>query len=108
MDEIEIATGFELSDYMFVEIPAHKIRSIFMTYAYDGPRWYSKSECQFLLECGIASWPDFLFRFQATSHRLASDLSQKLKFMKSMWEDVGNTHTAENWSGERKKTRDNY
>ena len=54
MDEIEIATGFELSDYMFVEIPIHKLQSIFMTYAYDGPRWYSKSECQFLLECAFA------------------------------------------------------
>ncbi len=41
LDEIEKAVGFELSDYMFVEIQAHTPRSVFLTYAYDGPRWLS-------------------------------------------------------------------
>ncbi len=69
----------------------HKLRSAFMPYAYDGPRWYSKSECQFMLECGICSWQDFVFSFQATAHRPATEMAQKLKSIISMWEEVGNT-----------------
>jgi hypothetical protein len=56
-----------------------------------------------MLEMSICTWQDFVFRFQATSHRSPSDLSQKLKFMKSIWEEVGGTFVGENWSGEPKK-----
>jgi len=103
MDEFEKVDGFELSDYMFVEIPECRIKSMIKTYAYDGPRWYSKAEIQFMLETGLCIWDDFKLKFQATAHRNPKDLASKLKFMKDIWEDVGNTHTGENWSGERKK-----
>ena len=96
MDEFEKVDSFELSDYMFVDIPEGKIKSMIKTYAYDGPRFYSKTECQFMLETCLCTWDDFKLKFQATSHRSPADLASKLKFMKNIWEDIGNSHTGEN------------
>ena len=73
-----------------------------MSYAYDGPRWYSKAECQFLLEHGICQWGDFTLSLQGTAHRNPKDLATKLNFMKEIWEQTGATFQGESWAGERK------
>ena len=51
MDEFRQPEAYILSDYMWVEIRATK--GLLNRYTYDGPRWYSKAECQFTLEIGV-------------------------------------------------------
>ena len=74
LDEVAPVTAYHLSDYMWCEVPSQRLRSQLATIAYDGPRWYSKAECEFLLEHGIAQWEDFKLSLQATSRRPAKEL----------------------------------
>ena len=102
IDEVTEVTGYHLSDYMWVEAPAGRTRSPLSSYAYCGPRWYSKSECQFLLEHQICQWSDFKLALQATAHRSHRELAQKLKFMREVWLQTGNSSAGEMWAQDRK------
>jgi len=102
MDEIAPVEGYHLSDFHWVEIPPGQLRSPLQSYAYDGARWYSKAECQFLLEHQICKWPDLKLAFQATAHRPPKELATQLRFMREVWEQVGATFAGEVWAGERK------
>jgi len=102
MDEITEVEGYHLSDYHWVEIPPGQLRSPLQTYAYDGARWYSKAECQFLLDHGICKWSDLKLAFQATAHRPAKELATQLRFMRQLWEETGASFAGEAWAGERK------
>ena len=55
LDEITPVEDYHLADYHWVEIPPGRLRSPLQTYAYDGSRWYSKAECQFMLEHSICT-----------------------------------------------------
>ena len=76
MDEFKKPETCKLNDYMWVDVGP--VRSLLGSYCYDGPRWYSMAECQFMLEVGVCKWHDFKLAFQATAHRSASDLARKL------------------------------
>ena len=73
------------------------VKSLWNRYTYDGPRWYSKAECQFMLEVGVCTWHDFKLAVEATTHRPASGLANKLKSNRQMWEAVGNSQAANSW-----------
>jgi len=75
LDEIRPVTSYHLSDYMFVEVPSTRVRSPLSSYVWDGPRWYSKAACQYMLEFRICTWEDFKFSLDATSHRSHKELS---------------------------------
>ena len=102
LDEIEEVTSYHIADYMWVEIPPSRTRSRLRSYAYDGPRFYSKAEVQFLLEHCIARWDDMKFALHATAHRSPQDLSQKLKYMRDIWLSTGASIAGENWCGEQR------
>jgi hypothetical protein len=102
IDEIQPVTDYQLSDFMWCEVPPSRTRSPLQSFAYDGPRWYSRAECQFLLEHGICRWEDFRLALQATTHRPPKDLASKLRFMRETWEEAGGTFAGEEWAGERR------
>ena len=102
VDEIFPVEGYHLADYHWVEISPGRLRSPLQSYAFDGARWYSKAECQFMLEHGICTWPDMKLAFTATAHRPAKELATQLRFMREVWEQVGATTAGEAWCGERK------
>ena len=103
MDEFKTPVPYTLNDYMWVDGP---VRSLLGSYCYDGPRWYSKAECQFMLEIGVCKWPDFKLSFEATAHRPASDLARKLKNTRQIWETVGNSLQAQQWSKSKKDCKE--
>ena len=102
VDEVSPVEGYHLSDYHWVEIPPGRLRSPLQSYAYDGGRWYSKAEVQFLMEHGICTWPDLKLSLHATAHRPAKELATQLRFMRDLWEETGCSHAGESWAGERK------
>jgi hypothetical protein len=102
IDEVVPVTEYHLSDYMWCEVPGGRIRSPLASYAYCGARWYSKSECQFMLEHSICQWSDFKLALQATAHRNHKDLAQKLRFMREVWLATGNSVAGEVWAQDRK------
>ena len=55
-----------------------------------------------MLEHQICQWSDFKLALQATAHRNPKDLAQKLRFMKEVWEQAGDSFAGEVWAGERK------
>ena len=101
IDEVRPMTAYHLGDYHWVEIPTSKLRSPLRTLVYDGPRWYSKAECKYLLEFSICTWDDFKLTLTATTHRPAKDLAQKLKFMQEVWTHTATTPVGVEWAGKR-------
>ena len=69
---------------------------------YDGPRWYCRASCEFFLEVGIATWRDFKLSYQASAHRTAKDLATRLKTLKQLWEQVGESKEGCDWAQSRK------
>ena len=61
---------------------------------------------QFMLETGQCRWCDISLAFNATTHRPASDLANKLKKIRSLWQSVGGSFEAQVWGGERAKKKD--
>jgi len=105
VDEVTPVEGYSLADYMWVEVPTSRLRSPLATMAWDGERWYSKAECQFLLEAGIAKWEDFKLALHATAHRSPGDLAAKLRFMREVWQSTATTFAGQCWAGEKQATR---
>ena len=103
MDEFKEPEPYTLSDYMFVDVGP--VRSLLGSYCYDGPRWYSKAECQFMLEVSVVKWQDFKLAFEATAHRPASDLAKKIKNIRQIWEAVGSSKQAQQWCKSKKIAR---
>ena len=105
MEEFRQPEAYKLSDYMWVDVGP--VKSLLNRYTYDGPRWYSKAECQFMLEVGVCTWGDFeLAAFEATAHRAASDLAHKLKSIRQIWEAAGNSQAAKAWCGNKKESQE--
>ncbi len=105
MDVItEVAPGSTvLSDYNWIDIPPGQLRSDLQTFVYDGPRFYDRASCQFMLEHRIATWSCVSLALQATSHRPATELANQLRYMKEIWRTVGDSYAGECWSNDRKK-----
>ena len=104
MDEFREPEPYKLSDYMWVDVGP--VKSLLNRYTYDGPRWYSKAECQFMLEVGVCTWGDFKLAFEATAHTPASDLAHMLKSIRQMWEVVGNSQVAKAWCSSKKDSQE--
>jgi hypothetical protein len=102
IDEVGPTEGYHLCDYHWCEIPTSRLRSSLLTYAYDGARWYSKAEIQFMMEHGYCHWEDLKLSLQATAHMPAAQLATQLKFMREVWEQCGDTHAGETWAGDRR------
>ena len=85
-DEFRQPEPYKLSDYMWLDLGA--VTNLLNQYTYDGPRWYTKAECQVMLEIGVCAWGDFKLAFEATAHRAASSLAHKLKSIRQIWEAV--------------------
>ena len=65
-----------------------------------------KTECQCMLEVGVCKWGDFKLAFGATMHRPASDLVNKLKSIRQIWEAVGNSQAAKAWCNNKKDSQE--
>ena len=103
LDEFTRPIEGRLADYQWCEL---HVKSALADYIYDGPRWYDKASCEFMLETGLLKWRHIKLAFNATTHRPANDLASKLKKMKKVWFDVGATPQAEAWAGEKAKKKD--
>ena len=94
-----------LHDYVWVDIQIPEDK-LLQNYVYDGPRWYSKSECQVMLEWKICTYSDFKLVFDATTHRSANDLKEVLLKIQAIWQRVGKTQHAHVWNGCALKKKD--
>ena len=56
-----------------------------------------------MLEVGVCTWGDFKLAFEATTHRPASDLANKLKIIRRIWEAIGNSQVAKAWCNSKKR-----
>ena len=72
-------TTEELADYMWLDLETPDARrSLLSLLPYFGSAWYGRETVAFLLDAGIAKWSDIRLSFNASTHRPASYLADRL------------------------------
>ena len=102
VDEFRPATEGTLADYNWVD-KGSSYRSVLGSLPYDGPRWYDRAACEYMLEVGVINWQDIGLAFQASAHRPAEELANRVDRLRRMWAEVGGTLAAHEWAGEGRK-----
>jgi hypothetical protein len=103
-----LTTSGELGDYHWVDIgPLGPHRSAASVQPYFGPGWYGRASVAFLLDAGIAQWPDVKLTFSAVVRRPAEFLAERLRLMDELWTTVGQSFQGEAFlEGRSGKPRD--
>ena len=101
LDYFEDAIEGELYDWMWIVLGY--VRSLFLKYVYDCPKWYSKAPVTFMLETQVCKGKHIKLAFQATSRRSAADFAHCLKRIQKLWLEVDRSEQAKTWAASAKK-----